>query len=338
VQLFELNLKGKNHIIYDINLGRLVMISESAKKEIERLRKRSLFFERLSKLVKKSIPLLFVIMVVGLFFCMASGKNILIAFVLLMGTYWCTAIMAMILEIVFERNKKEFKTLYKREFVKGILETQFDNLEYVAEEGFSRAKIRDFQLVYLTNKVFSEDYIKSEYKGVMFEQSDITMRKQGGGHVNPIHFKGRMLRLPNPCKNVEDIQIFSRNFNHRAPRVSGQAAIYVNFLGKDVMNSGQGATEDADFDKRFDVYSVNEQDVNELLTPAFREKLKKIDFKYDAVAFRFKGDELYIALSSKRDFFECSEDKPIQYEEEKKQVIANINEIKYLIETLSGGC
>ncbi len=288
----------------------------------------------MSKLVKKSIPLLFVIMIVAIFLGITSGKNFVISFVLPMGTYWCTAIMAEIFEIVFERNKKEFKSLYKREFVKGILETQFDNLEYVAEEGFSRAEIRDFQLVYLTNTVLSEDYIKAEYKGVIFEQSDIFMKKRGNGHVNPIHFKGHMLRLPNPGKNVDDMQIFSRNFNHRAGRVSQQAAIYVSFMGVDVNNSGQSKTEDADFNKRFDVYSVNEQDVYELLTPAFREKLKKLDFKYDAVAFHFKGDELYIALSSKRDFFECSEDKPIQYDEERKRIKADVDEIKWIIDAL----
>lgn len=312
------------------------MISESAKQEVEGLRKRSLLFKSLSKLIEKCIPILFVIMVIC-FFVLPGETNFVFIFFLLLAMYFGVIVMGIILSSISDRRSEEFKALYKREFVKVILETQFDNLEYVAEDGFSRAEVRDFQLVYLTNKFCSEDYIKTEYKGVRFELSDIIMRKQGTGHVNPIHFKGRMLRLKNPGKNVEDMQIFSRNFNHRASRVSGQAAVYASFLGGDVTDSGQGATEDAEFNERFDVYSVNEQDVYELLTPAFREVLKKLDFKYDAVAFRFKGDELYIAIRSKRDFFECSVDKPIQYDEEKKKIIANINEIKILLDTLKGG-
>lgn len=311
------------------------MISEFAKQEVERLRKRSLLFKSLSKLIEKFIPVLFVIMVIA-FFVLPGETNFVIIFFLLLAMHFCVITLGIILSSISERRREEFKSLYKREFVKGILETQFDNLEYVAEDGFSRAEVRDFQLVYLTNKFCSEDYIKTEYKGVMFEQADITMRKQGTNHVNPIHFKGRMLRLPNPGKRVEDMQIFSRNFNHRASRVSGQAAVYANFLGADVTSSAQSATEDADFNKRFDVYSVNEQDVYELLTPVFRESLKKLAFRYDSVAFRFKGDEFYVAISSQRDFFECSVDKPIQYDEEKKKIIANINEIKILIDTLNG--
>lgn len=107
----------------------------------------------------------------------------------------------------------------------------------------------------------------------------------------------------------------------------------VHVVGADT--TGQTGTEDVELNKQFDIFSANEQDVQELLTPEFRETLKSLASCYDSMAFHFKGNDVYVAIASQKDTFACSVDKPLQYEVEEQKIIADVNEIKKLIDALN---
>ena len=128
----------------------------------------------------------------------------------------------------------------------------------------------------------------------------------------------------------------TRNFEHRVINNIIQVRGMEEALSVGADISEQTWTEDAEFNNMFDVYSANEQEVGELLTPTFRAVLGKLASRYGCIALRLAGNEAYVAIGARIDTFDCSLDEPIQYEMEEQRIIADADEIKLLIDALNG--
>lgn len=63
--------------------------------------------------------------------------------------------------------------------------------------------------------------------------------------------------------------------------------------------------ENPEFEKQFAVYSTNEQEARYILTPSMMERMNTLREKMNApIAFSFRNNHLYIAVSKQGDFFE----------------------------------
>ena len=66
-------------------------------------------------------------------------------------------------------------------FVVGILNEVFDNVTYKYNSGLPEQDVRQFGLVKMGNRYSSEDYLKGSYKGIGFEQAEVTIKYDKNG-------------------------------------------------------------------------------------------------------------------------------------------------------------
>lgn len=215
----------------------------------------------------------------------------------------------------------EFKTLYKSEFGRAILYESLEDVEYIENQGFSEKMVNSFDVVSWGNRFSSEDYLKAKYRGITFEQSDVTIRHKSKDSAARTVFKGRVMKFSYP-KTVKDVRICSRK------------TVVINLGSGSEYSSKHVVTEDVDFNNKLDVWSKDQQEGFYLLTPRFMEVLKRLAEKYSYVCFHFKENELYLALETERDSFDCPMDTAVQYEVERARIEADIEETKSIIDAL----
>lgn len=310
------------------------MVSVYASEEIEQLRKRSRRFAK----VKTFLRFLLVFVVLALFgisfYVISSSKEQNNILFLVMAAVFALIIGMSLFDKKVLTCKEEFKTLYKNSFVKQILYENLNQVEYIPDQGFSREQVKASRLVSLASRFNSEDYLKAEYNGVIFEQSDVKIVQRRQKQADIVQFKGRMLKLTCPNKQMSDMQIFTENFKYRASSVNGKPMVYGMIIPAGANMPGITQTNDQEFNKQFDVYAVNESEALYMLSPSMMETYKRLKNKYSSVAFRFVGNEVYIAMNSSRDTFDCNDKKEIDYEAEAIRIVDDVNEIKMLIDAL----
>ncbi len=311
------------------------MIYESTKQELERLRRKYVFHHKLSKLFRWLPLVMIAVIFIGCpiaFVCMSSPLAVVIVF----GVGWfggiCSSILGIITENRVAAQRRKFQSVYKPEFVRDILEEQLEKVEYNGLQGFSRDEVRDFKLIRLSNVFRSEDYLRAQYKGVELEYSNILIMRKTNSR-RELRFEGIFIKLPFP-KRFSSVQIFSNSFKYRVCEHSPFLEVRGSVVPIGKYPSGQIQTGDMNFDNMFGVWSEDEQEPFYLLTPAFMESLKKLAILYPNMALHFTENNLYIAIDSGGDTFDCTMDAPIQYEEERKRIIEDVTEIKFIIDAI----
>ena len=92
--------------------------------------------------------------------------------------------------------------------------------------------------------------------------------------------------------------------------------------------------EDIQFEKKFDVFTVDEVEARYLITPSFMERLNemKVAFTTDKVSCAFYEKYLFVALSTSKDLFSiCSLFKKI---DDPKQFFTMFEEILSIIKLI----
>jgi len=222
-----------------------------------------------------------------------------------------------------KKMANEYKKIYKETFVKGILNEQFDNVEYYGERGFDTNAVKEFGLTKLGNIFKSEDYLRAKYKGINFVQADVTIQYKtyGKNSHTTTYFKGRMFAFEVPEKRVLSVQLFSNNFNYRAGTISKFKANKIQM-------------ESEYFNREFDIKSVNSMDAFLVLTPPMMEKINKIKSTYGNVGMHFCGNKLYVGINMSGDAFDGDIKRKIDYFEEKQATMRDLNVIKDIIDTI----
>lgn len=315
------------------------MISRYAQEEIEKSRKKALLCQRVDYVALGFAVLVAVILFIKFInIGLNHGRQESIFIPVLIGTL-VVGIPWGIAKKEYIRALGKFESMYKKYLVRAVLDEQLDDVEYVGEHGFSLHQIQKFQLSALANKVGSEDYLRANYHGVVFESSDVLIRYVQPHEKDVVLFRGRMMQLPYSGEAGIEVKIFSKDFKFRMDSES----VLVDFfgitqcmVGADV--SDQVKTTDANFNRKFDVFCANEQAVDQLLTPILMETLKQLHIKYDSIAFRFTENTLYVAIDSGENCFKRYPDQPIDYEAERRKLISEIDEIKMLVDILNLGC
>ena len=218
------------------------------------------------------------------------------------------------------------KKLYKETFVEETIKKNFDNVFYAWKTGFSKDDIIDFKLFRNGLKYKSEDYLKATHKGIDFEMSDIMIVYDTSKDGKFDTFQGRVMVFDFPNKTIEPTRIISKSFYSRNGINDGI-----------VKNSEKVEMENTAFNNAFLVYSTNPHDSFYLLTPHFMERLMVLKEKYNSIALCFEYNKVIVAFNEngKHNAFDGSMiNEKLRYSEEIAKVQSDIDDLKYIIETI----
>lgn len=221
------------------------------------------------------------------------------------------------------KKTREFKELYKQQFVAAMLGEFFENPQYIWDKGFTSDAVRSFGISQLGNRFYSEDYISGIYKGVPFEQSDVKIQYHTSGKNShtTTYFSGRMFVFHFTGRNVLPVQIFSEGFSYRAKPIER-------------FRMNKVKMESVDFNKCFDVKAVNEHDAFYVLTPPMMEKLFDLQSRFGNVALHFNGDRLFLGYNCGMGAFDADMRRPIDYPTERARMQRDMQVIIDIIEIM----
>lgn len=214
-----------------------------------------------------------------------------------------------------EADSTMFYMEYKKNIAEPILKHVFEEFHYRPSQGFSTQEISEFQLINRIDidAVQSEDYIEGTYKGVGYRQADIKGIDIGKSELDDpsTRFSGRI--------SVYD---FKKNLDGDVIVKSKKYAL------ADVKNMKKIEMENISFNKKFDVYSMNEHMVYYLLTPQFMEYLLSLDSRGEII-FRFTADKIYVFRNHIAGIFEPDMTRPIDIPYE---IGKSYNELKEILD------
>ena len=311
------------------------MISEQVKQELENLRKKYCSLKRWQTVFKWGVLVLVIAFILSMLLFFVDPFIFIIFTVCIWGLLFVCGIVSFILKFTVDAALRQFRELYKTEFVRGVLEEILDCVEeYNGTDGLATEELRNYRLIRIMGIPHTEDYLRARYGEITFEQSNVKIVR----YVNKrevTSFSGYVLKLPYP-KQISSVHIFSNSFTVGDSGKNFQVMFYGAGNVAPVANyaPGQIDTEDIDFNDKFDVWAEQEQDAFYLLTPHFMELLKRLLYRYPSIGFHFRGNEVYIAIETTRDTFDCDMNEPVDYILEKEMIKGDINQIKGIIDVL----
>ena len=223
-------------------------------------------------------------------------------------------------------KKKQMKKLYKETFVIQVLQQHFQDVFYDWEHGFTSSAIKGVGLVRLGNRFHSEDYMAATWKGVRFEQSDVTIQyhsSSGKSSHTTTYFSGRMFCFDYTRKQTYPLQIFTKNF------------IYSGNPGGGSTSLSKVELEDVEFNKLFVTKAYSAHDAFYILTPQFMQRLKQLQKSFPNMTMVVANGKFYIGLNNRADSFDLNWMKPMDYLREKERVLQDVRVIEGLIELLN---
>jgi len=232
-----------------------------------------------------------------------------------------TAVICLIIfDVIIKSISIEYKYLYKGNFVVKVLNEKLDDVEYDYDRGFEDRYVREFGIVTMGDEYSSEDYLKASYKGIGFEQADVTIKNEFE-NATAIYFKGRMFAFDFPYKKVSTVQIFTKFFSYKGTPMG-------DFIMKNVK------MESEQFNKTFDIKAANEIEAFYVLTPHMMENLERLKQKYNHVALNFQDNKLFLGVWTLKNTFDGNPIRKINYLREKEDVLKEVAVITDIIDAL----
>lgn len=199
-----------------------------------------------------------------------------------------------------------FDQAFKIRYVLPLIETQtgFSDIRYVPKAGFDWDEIRNAAVVACGDKRYfeSEDLLMGNYEGVPFKFSDVTTKRMvHRNKKNRIEeiFSGQVLGFKQYGLKESDghLQIFQKEF---LSNIKGWTAEH------------KIETDNALFNKKFQIFSADEHNAYYILTPQVMEKI--ITFSEaigEQIAIAFRGGYMFIAICRVRSMFNPYVDQPV---------------------------
>lgn len=226
-----------------------------------------------------------------------------------LGLFWI-----ILARSAYNRFDQAFKTRY----VLPLIETQtgFSDIHYVPKAGFDWDEIRNAAVVACGDKRYfeSEDLLMGNYEGVPFKFSDVTTKRMvHRNKKNRIEeiFSGQVLGFKQYGLKESDghLQIFQKEF---LSNIKGWTAEH------------KIETDNALFNKKFQIFSADEHNAYYILTPQVMEKI--ITFSEaigEQIAIAFRGGYMFIAICRVRSMFNPYVDQPVN--EQTKLILEDIS-------------
>lgn len=215
------------------------------------------------------------------------------------------------------KKKNKYTKTYKHSLVEAILKEAFDNLYFEPKQGIPKSVIQSTGMMMMGNRYSSNDYIKGEYKGTDFEQSDVCIQQvtSNGKHTHvTTYFKGRWMIFEFNKNFAADLQVRESGF-HYAKRKSG-------WFTPEEEKMNKLELEDSEFNKDFDVYAADEHEAYYILPPHIMQSIKSLrERTYGKLILCFSASRLHVGINSNDNAFEPPVFHPLN-----SSVIKSINE------------
>ena len=239
------------------------------------------------------------------------------------------------------KGRQKLREEYKLNYVLHILESLFPGVYYEPDESIPRQYIADTKMVYLGDRYSGEDYVRTRYKNVLFQQSDILIQQRKhksknirGRETNRSTsefytcFMGRWMIFDFNKHFRSNVQIIQEGFRVPVPAGSGR---------KKESSYPPVTMESDEFNKEFHVYAQNPHDAFYILTPSFMERIQALtSHNKGKMMFCFSQNKLHIAIQGGGNSFEPgSVYKRFDDERVKKAIWNDIGSITQFIDELS---
>ena len=224
-----------------------------------------------------------------------------------------------------KKKRERLKALYKETFVKQLLMEHFQDVYYDWRMGFDEMWVKRSGLVRLGNRYHSEDYLCAVWRGVRFEQADVTIQyhtSSGKSSHTTTYFEGRMFSFDYTRKQTMPVQIHTKDFRYAGNPENGFKLQKVEM-------------EDVDFNKQFVAAAMSPHDAFYILTPAMMQRLKYLRQNYGRVTVMVSQQKLYIGLDNRMDSFDAQTNRAIEYPRERERMEQDVRVIEALIEVLN---
>lgn len=222
------------------------------------------------------------------------------------------------------KERKEFKRIYKENFVVGALKEILGDVQYNPMFGFSELDVARTGVVQMGNRFSSEDYIEGYWDGVHFRQSDVVVKRVTGSGKNRhtyVHFSGRLFEFDCPQEDNVSTLLFSKNYQYPG-----------HGLG---MRYEKVHMENEQFNKRFKIKAAREIDAFYILTPHMMECVDNILMKAKSVGMHFANGKLYLGINyGGKSAFDANMNKPLVYADEVAKIKADTRVIIDIVKTL----
>lgn len=204
---------------------------------------------------------------------------------------------------------REYNEGFKGHFALAEFSKVFNNLDYRPQECLSIQEVQSFFTH--ADEVGGNDLIRAEYKGVRFEQSDLsianvwteTVTDEDGNEreVRRSHtvFAGRAMRFDFTSGIPGQVRVCSHDFRGAAARASADGWQEVE-------------TELEDFRSHFQVLALDPLDAMAVLTPQMIEGIYGLQSAMGApLAILFKGNAMYVFMEMEHDAFEANKKRTL---------------------------
>jgi hypothetical protein len=302
---------------------------------------------RLEKLnlYKKGV-LITVICIIASLVCFFLGSTGTLAFYVVGIILLAGAII--IFYFMASKQVKEYKTHFKSNVLKRIVETMMPTVSYNATSGIQRTDFNSSQLFSSNHNIYnSEDYFKGTHKGINFEMSELDVKRrtsntsysngQSRRHTSTTHiFKGLFIMITSPKSTYSETYVLPDT----AEKMFGS---FGKFLQKNLGALAQKGSmiyleNHPEFEKQFVVYGTEEIETERLLSQNLIQSILDIYTLWKKLpSLAFIHNKIYVAIPYTRDMLKVSLHKSLidNQEEIIKQFIDEIALCMSIIDELS---
>lgn len=182
------------------------------------------------------------------------------------------------------RAHKEFVSLFKKEMIMSALDGNdlFEDMKFDYNIGFDVQTMNDSGMFEL-NRFHSDCLLQGKYRGVNFVQADVHNQVESSAYVYITNLDGTYFMYPVNLPDAPDTVIFEKNPDFGV-----------------ILPGRSYKTKNADFDKKFEVYTENKKQAAGLLTQDVIKQVLNIKSKIDGmIAFKVINGKMYLYVSKK---------------------------------------
>ena len=173
----------------------------------------------------------------------------------------------------------------------------FPDSSYYYDRGFSEEEVIASGLRKKCSRYHSKDLIEGKSEGINFKCSDVLQKEvHSNGKTTTVVtvFQGRFYEFD-----------FPKKFKHNLLLL--QPMHFRPFSGFHKIK-----TENIEFNSELKIYARDDEEAFYILTPQMMERLLYMDDKYlDKISFSFIDEKLYIAIDSRKDYFDIKPFKQV---------------------------
>lgn len=223
-----------------------------------------------------------------------AGIILLIAMYANNGNFlWLLIFVAIPVAFAYAFNA-EYNSRVKNETIIKLFSEDFENVTYKIKEGFSKEEIEYTDLFKIGTSYTTNDDLRGVFNGVEFRRADVvssTTYSTGKTTHTVYHFHGQIYQFP-----------FNKETFGRHKITSTWAGLGRN---RSNLNMQKIALDHREFEKVFQAYTNNPQELYYILTPHLMDKILEIEEKYKATLLVSIVDRIiYLGFFSNKDRLE----------------------------------